>query len=374
MKSSIKKILILEVIMLLVIITTFFSPFLFDNYKYLIFLLVSGFVSVFLVGFDTIRSPRSKEILKTIIIYLLFYFLLAYMAGLFVGFARTIYSWTSVNLIKNILPAVTVLLVSEFMRYQLVKKSNHNKICVILAFLIFTLLDISIGFNNYDLSIKGELYEFIGLISIGSIAKNVLMLIFCIKGDYVDSIAYRLVMDVYVYLVPIVPNFGIYLDSVIMVLLPALLGLIVLTKRMRKVEKPNAKKKSSIVFFTVTGILLVLVLLNSGFIKYQTVVIGSNSMLPVIRKGDVVMMSKLNDNEYKKLEVGEILVFRHEGKLICHRIHEILKKNDQIYYITKGDANKQVDAVIIDKTKAVGVVKFTIKYVGLPSVWLSEAF
>ena len=374
MKSSIKKILILEVIMLLVIITTFFSPFLFNHYKYLIFLLLSGFVFVGMFGVDTNRTPDSKEISKTTLIYLLFYFLLTFLSGLFIGFARTIYSWSMVNLVKNILPAVTVLLVSELLRYQIVRKSNNSKICIILAFFIFALLDISIGFNNYNLKIKNELYEFIGLITIGSIAKNLLMTIYCLKGDYVNSILYRMVMDVYIFLVPIVPNFGVYIESVIMVLVPSILGFIIAKKRGRKEDKPQKKQSSSIAFAVLVILLTTLVLLNSGFFKYQTIVIGSNSMVPVIRKGDVVLMQKLNNKEINKLKEGQILVFRYDGKLISHRINKIVVRNDERYFITKGDANSQVDGVMIDKSKVVGKVNFRIKYIGLPSVWLSELF
>ena len=127
-----------------------------------------------------------------------------------------------------------------------------------------------------------------------------------------------------------------------------------------KVEKPSLIKKQgkkNIVFYVVTGILIILVLLNSGFMKYQTLVIGSNSMYPYMARGDVILIEKKKGEEINKLEVGDILVFRYDGKIIAHRIQKVIEKKSGNYFVTKGDNNNQPDSSVISEEKVIGIVK-----------------
>ena len=203
MKDSIKKLLFIEIFMIIVVISTFFQPVLFKDYRYLIFLTIMGFVSYFFIGIDTTRMPDSKKILKNTAIVLLLYFFISYFLGFFIGFSKTI-------------------VVCELLRYQLIKKSNNNKLVIVLSFLIFVMLDMSIGLHNYNLSVKDELYEFIGIISLGSIAKNILMTTYAIRGDYFDAFVYRFVMELYIFIVPVIPGFSIYIDSILGIIVPVI--------------------------------------------------------------------------------------------------------------------------------------------------------
>ena len=232
----------------------------------------------------------------------------------------------------------------------------------------------SIGLHNYNLSIKDELYEFIGIVSIGSVAKNILMTTYCIRGDYFNSIVYRLVMELYGFIVPIVPGFSIYIDSVLIIIVPIITCFVVINMKEKTIIKPQNRRKNNIVFLTVFFILLFLVLLNSGLFKYQTIVIGSNSMKPKIEKGDVVLIERLNDKEKDKLKVGDILIFKSQNKIICHRIYRIIERNNNKYYVTKGDYNEKPDSGVTDNKNVIGVVKLKFKKLGLISVWLNELF
>ena len=49
-------------------------------------------------------------------------------------------------------------------------------------------------------------------------------------------------------------------------------------------------------------------------------------------------------------------------------------KNDRIYYQTKGDNNKNVDSVLIDSKDVLGTVKYIVKYIGNPTIWMQETF
>lgn len=374
MKSSVKKILAIEILVLLVIISNFFVPYLFDKYRYLVFFLGIGVLIYFLTGIDIDKTPNEKPIFKKTLFYVMLYFILIYLLGLFIGYAKTIYSWSFTNLVKNIIPAITIIIVCEVLRYQFIRKSNNNKIVIILSYLIFVTLDVVLAFNTYDLSIKDDLYEFIGLIIMGSLIKNVLMTIYDIKSDFYNSIAYRILTEIYVFIIPIIPDLGPYVNSVLLIVLPTVLSVVVFSYKNKEQDKPKNKRKRNIIFTIVVFILLLLVGLNSGFFKYQSLVIGSNSMKNYLSKGDVVILKKLDSKERKKLKEGDVIVFKYEKKLIAHRINKIVKRDERDFYITKGDNNERVDEGAIDGKNVLGIVKIKIKSIGLPSIWLNELF
>lgn len=375
MKDSIKRLLAIEIITFFVIIASFFVPFLFDGHWYLIFLLLVGLAVYFTIGIDLNRNPRSAPLLKNLLIYLMAYFIITYLAGLFVGFNTTIYALNFTNLVKNIIPTAATIILCEMLRYQIIRGSNNNKLVIVLSFLMVFAVDVCIGFYNYNFTMKNQIYEYIGLIVLASLTRNIFMSILCIKTDYVNPIVYRLVMELYIFIIPIVPGFGPYLNSIILIIFPIVLSFMTMNSvKKQKIKKPAEKRKADVIFAIVLVILVSLVLINSGLLKYQSLVIGSNSMLTYMERGDVVIIEKLNKNEQKELKKGDILVFRYDNKIITHRIHAIEEKEDKRYYVTKGDNNDQPDSGVRDETNVIGVVKLKIDKIGLPSVWLSELF
>ena len=118
--------------------------------------------------------------------------------------------------------------------------------------------------------------------------------------------------------------------------------------------------------------MLVIVMLTSGYFRYYAVTIGSSSMTPTIKVGDVVIVKKLKKNELEKIEKGDILVYKHDGKLIVHRLVEIKTLNKTKYYITKGDNNIVNDSYVVTKDDIIGVKFIKIPYIGMPTVELNQ--
>ena len=375
MKTSVKKILTIEIIMLITIITGFFIPYLFENERYVIFLVVALILNYFAVGFDFSQNIKSREILKTLLICLMAFFIFSYLAGLFIGFNRTIYSFGLTNLANNIAPTIITIVLCEILRYQFIKKSNKNKIVVILSGLIFTLIDICIAFTYYNLGVQSQLYEFAGLIVMCGITKNILVTVMSLKYDYVVPITYRLIMELYEFIIPIVPGFGPYVKSIIMIIYPIILTFVIYKGEKLKINNsPKDNKKHEVAFIVITTILLIIVALNSGLFTYQTLVVGSNSMQPEISKGDVVLIRKIDLEDNEKLKKNDILAFRNGSKIIVHRVYKAIEKNDGTYYITKGDNNNQADQGVVEPNNVLGKVLLKIKKIGLPSIWLNEMF
>ncbi len=372
MRASQKKSLLIIAIMTLFSIINFFIPSVFMGGKYLILLgTILGLV-YYLIGVDFSRTSNDVRIIRNILIYVITYYLAIYLSGLFVGFARTIYNYTLSNLYINIIPSILTIVSVEIIRGELIYKTNKDKLIVWLSCIAFTIFEISVSFNAYNFSIRDNVYEFFGLLLVPSIAKNILMSIIHERTDKYPAIVYRLSMETVEFLLLIEPNFGPYIKSVLLILLPILIGIMLINMDKKVQAAPVKEKKSKQTHFILIAILLFLVLINSGLLKYQSLVIGSNSMKDYMEKGDVVLIEQTNDlQKYKK---GDIMAFRYDNKIIVHRI--VLKVNidGKTYFKTKGDANEKEDAVYISRDMIKGKVLGRVKFIGLPSVWLSELF
>lgn len=373
MKKSFKQLLTIQIFMLLVIITGFFYGNVFKNDLQIIFLFVS-FVALYSVFRLDIRNDfKYRQTLKTVMICLLFYFILIYVGGLFTGFAKTIYSFGFTNLIYNIIPTLIYIVLMEFIRSIYINRSNNNKIIIVLSCIVFIIYDSFSKFYLYNLSVSDDLYEYIGLVILVSIARNIFLSILCSKSNVINCIIYRIITELYIFVVPIVPNFGPYINSVLEITLPLIIGLILMSPSKRILPSPNMTKRGRISSIVVVSILLLIILLNSGLIKYQMFVIGSNSMNPYIYRGDVIIARRTNIKEIKQIKKGEILVFRYDKKIVSHRVYKIITRNNKLYFRTKGDNNDQVDDNLAKESDVIGTVSFRIKYIGLPSIWLREA-
>ena len=57
------------------------------------------------------------------------------------------------------------------------------------------------------------------------------------------------------------------------------------------------------------------------------------SMFPLINTGDKITISP-----DKKLEVGNPIVFKRDGQMVCHRLVRIFEKDGSTCYQTRGDS------------------------------------
>jgi len=375
MKNSVKKCLVVEILLGLSALLNFIFPDLFSHDKHILFLGISLFIVFFGLGIDFKRNANDKTIIRNILIYIFIYYIVIYLGGLVIGFARTIYSFTLSNLTNNIIPTFITIVLVELIRHELINKSNKSKLILFTSCILFVLFEASYSFAAYDMSAKEEIYKYIGLVVIASIAKNILMTVLNTRTDALPGIVYRTIIEELIYVVIIVPNLGPYLESIALIILPVLISFMIInTEKKKVIDKPKERKKLNKLYLIITLILIVLVLLNAGILKYQIMVIGSNSMKEYMEKGDVIFLERLNNNEKTDLKKDEILVFKYDNKIISHRITKVIKRENQVYYKTKGDNNDQEDNTVIKQEDIIGKVLHRFKYIGLPSVWLSELF
>ena len=283
-----------------------------------------------------------------------------------------------VNLINNIIPYLILIVISEVLRYEISRKGEGSLLSYVLVTAILICVDLSVFLKTYDLSIGDEQIKFICAIAMPSFFKNICLIYFNRNGGIYPSLLYRLLLDLKIFIFPIFPNFGIYWDSVIYTILPVLMALIIrLHLKQYKYEDDTSTilKKgvlyNYLFYFILLGLVLIINILVSCSFTYNMIAIGSSSMSPKIDKGDAVIYEKFNGKNMPEKE--QILVFHKDKKIIVHRIVDIvdISEKEKIYY-TKGDNNDSPDGYPIETKDIVGVVKTKIKYIGIPSVLISE--
>ena len=88
---------------------------------------------------------------------------------------------------------------------------------------------------------------------------------------------------------------------------------------------------------------------------YKAIDILSSSMEPFIHSGDLIISKQIKP---EKVKTGDVITFRlYEGTLVTHRVVKVIRENKKIKFITKGDANKKPDDIIITTEHLEGVMK-----------------
>lgn len=376
MKNGFNKILILEIILLIFLL---FNSFVF---KIANMYVISGIMLPFLIlmivlnGFEKDNYRYKKDVLLNIIIFLLMYYFITYFLGLFSGFVKSSYSLSFINIIKNTFPVIALILISELMRYVLFNKTKRNLPCLIIGCLLFVMVDVNTMVHIYDVKTALGITKMICLVVFPSITKNIFLTYLTMKVGYKNGIIYRLITELSTYLLPIFPDFGEYINVLLKTVLPiaimARLNNMFNYYSVRKIKDSRYNNRKLVLYSFITFALLTIVLLTSGLFTYQALTIGSGSMSPAIEKGDVIVLKSMKNEEARKIKKGDVLVYNHDNKIIVHRVIKKSNNGETISFKTKGDYNNAKDSWTVKQEDVIGIVKFRIRWVGMPTVALNE--
>jgi signal peptidase len=118
-------------------------------------------------------------------------------------------------------------------------------------------------------------------------------------------------------------------------------------------------------------LVLVVLIIISGFTvlsspkisgSYRLMVVLSGSMEPKIHTGSIVFVKPTTD--YKKGDVISFSDSQDSSISTTHRINDIINKDGEVLYTTKGDANNIADSNQIKKSQIIGKEYFSIPYIG----------
>lgn len=376
-----KSIYIFELILFafIVIFKLLFTGVLSQFYEITIILFfgTSLFVLTRIFGIRKNQSLIAGNAIQLTIIVTMMYFLLTYLSGLLLGFLRNSNALGLFSIFKNIVYLVVMIVSEEIIREMVAKRCNTKIMPLVILTIAYILMDLVLVFNINSVNTNLKIFIFISNTLLPIIARHLMCSYLAYNVSSTPSIIFRLAVTIIPLILPIVPDVGYYISSVLGIMVPYIIFMLV-----SKSLKDNERKKLSpikknlwYVNIPLIVFLLFVVSLVSGLFKYQIIAIGSGSMEPIIQIGDAVIFSKFSDDEKMNASEGEILVFVHNGKYIIHRIiDKYVDDKGELVYQTKGDNNKDPDNFVVYSSDVTGVVETKIKYIGLPSIWVQSLF
>ena len=320
------------------------------------FLILISFVIYRFLGYKKDKTNiLKKSIYKTIIIELILYFILIYTIGIFNQFNINKYLYDPINIINNILLPTIIIIFSELLRYIIVNANKDKKIVIILITIILSILEITYNTHLSILSI---------------ITKNILMTYITYNVGYKINIIYRILTELYMFIIPIIPNINSLLNTILYMSL-YLITYIYTNRQLTYYNDRNelilSKQLHKKIDTIIYGIIIILLSLVSGIFPIFMMGVGSGSMEPKLSTGDAIILTKIKSID--ELEIGDIIAYKNEDNITI--VHRITKKEDD-YFITKGDNNKVEDRMQIKIEDIEGKVLISIPYIAYPSILINN--
>lgn len=360
-----------------IILTLFVIPNFFPTHYRILNLVIWFIIFLFArkVSNQHNRFKGQSEEMKTIFIIVFIYLIVYYLSGLIFGYSQSIYSHTLKGILYNILLFVVVILFQEYTRSRLINNTRSS----FLYFLI-TLMFIVLGFNynNFsdNFSTAENAFKFISSQIYPAIIRGILCSYLVRIGSYKLSLMFILPLTLVEYLTPVFPNIDWFItvafESILVILIYYFVSYehSINTERYTRQEIRYSNPKT-----VLPGIIFVVIFafFVAGLLPIKPVAILSNSMKPYFKRGDVVLVTKVKKENLKNICVGDVVEYKIDGKTVVHRVSSIVEgSGNEIYFITKGDANDLPDSNPVTEDQIIGIAKNYIPYIGYPSVIFSE--
>ena len=144
-------------------------------------------------------------------------------------------------------------------------------------------------------------------------------------------------------------------------------------------QKNNQKKKrlriKRIILFPIIMV-IILSVLYIGFLKtikkendidifgFRMYVVATGSMEPKYNVGDMIIV---RETPKEKIKVGDVIKYISKNGIdtITHRVVDIIQKDGQIHFKTKGDNSNSEDPELVNYDQVKGTVAFKISKLGI---------
>ena len=196
------------ILVLLSAYVVLYKLFIFQNYmKYSEFISASflGIVLALAILFLGFRKDKTtilgKNVFKVVIFYLILTFFVMYGLGLIVGFLKNAYSRSFMNIFDNIFAPILIIVLVEFIRYVVITANKDKKSIVSILTLLLILFEIVTTVRAFDITDLAVTFNITATMILPIIFKNLVLSYLTYHIGYKIPIVYRLVMDIYLFVV-----------------------------------------------------------------------------------------------------------------------------------------------------------------------------
>ena len=183
---------------------------------------------------------------------------------------------------------------------------------------------------------------------------------------------YALITNVPMWVIAVLPNLRWITALLINSLFP--LMCIIVLRNVHKSKTTRGRKRAikdenPYSWIAVSVVMVMLVWFALGIFPVFPSIIISNSMKPVISRGDLVFLKRTDTDS---LEKGDVIQYKLDEIQVFHRIIEVKYNKGIRYFVTKGDANSAEDPSPVTEEQVMGKYIGRIPYVGWPALLLRQ--
>jgi len=263
-----------------------------------------------------------------------------FLCGLVWSFGRSPYAHAFPALLGNLFFVTSSLLGLEMTRAYLMARGKSVAVFVLIT-LSFAFIVIPLGFYGRMKDPQSTI-EALGTEVLPQLAESLLATYLVWLGGPLAGMAYRGALLGFEWFSPILPRLPWLVRAFVGTITPVVLLLIlhqVVTAQEKETSSPRSQGKA---FLWMLIVLLAISLLwfNAGFFGVRPYLVSGVSMQPTYYAGDVVIVRQVPPEE---IQVGDVILFRHNRAAIVHRVVAIQEQNGQRVFITKGDNNNTLD-------------------------------
>lgn len=321
----------------------------------------------------SIHSFNKRQVLIITSVIALLYLTLFYMSGIKYGFYRSPNTGTTIeSAVLRILPLLLICAATEWVRTVMLAEGSRLVTLMSYAFGVASVVVCAGGIPSFNSSVTFS--DYLGVTLFPALTANLLYTHCAKRYGILPGLSYRLILLIYSYLIPILPNAPRIIESFALAVLPVIaMAFISLLFDKRQLRARKSPSRLRFVMPILTGgFMVTLVMLISCQFRFGMLVIATESMTGELNVGDAVVYEQYE--HHGEIQENDVIIFEEGNRQVVHRVVRIDTVNGQRQYITKGDANDGVDYGYRTDESIVGVVKFKIIYIGYPSLWLREIF
>jgi len=337
-------------------------------------------ISVFIVITYFIPKVNSKSKMKHKEYFTLWaticgiIYVTVYMAAGFInGYGKNPYDLSPKFFLLKITSEVCYILGRESIRFFLLNKyySKHKKATYFIILIIMTAIEIP--FESITKVSSLRLFViFISEVLGPSLSKNLLVNYLSSMGTFISSVIYLCFVNLFLFVLPVLASLQWLTTGVVCILTPIFSYMFISNEyfKLTKEYKPYKEKAENIFSWMLTCIVsIVIIWFAVGVFPIFPSVIVTGSMEPLIMPGDVTLIEKItNNNELKKIEIGDVIQFKRDEILIVHRIIDIVEEEGMVCYKTKGDNNSGEDKQLVTAENITGILYKVVPKLGLPTL------
>ena len=314
-------------------------------------------------------SVNKKEVALLAAIIGTLYVVLLEMSGLAFGFFKNPYFVSPAPILSTVLPLAIIIVASELIRSTLL--AQKDTAASVLAFLSCILADVLSFSTLAGITSFNRFMDLVGITLFPAISANAYYHFVSRRYGMIPNILFRLITTVYIYFLPSVTAMSDALRAFIKIFFPMIMLALVIAlfEKRKKNALQKGKKLSVAATVAVAALSVAGMMLISCQFRFGALVIATESMTGEINKGDMIIYERYEDQPIKE---GQVIVFQKNQNKIVHRVIQIERIEGEVRYITKGDANAEVDLGYVTEAEIVGLTDMKVAYVGFPTIWLRD--